>query len=87
MFSVVVLNIVCLRFFVLRASRLVIARVLRRGVDQDAAGRKGLEERLRMRGCWNTDEIVLFELSKSMKPYPSVLHECTSNLRPVIGLF
>ena len=35
----------------------------------------------------NTVEIVLFEISNSMTPYPSVCHAYTSKLRPVIGLF
>ena len=36
-----------------------------------------------MRGWRNTVETVLFEVSNSMKPYPSVFHACTSQLRPV----
>ena len=32
-------------------------------------------------------EIVLFEISNSMKPYPSIAHAYTSKLRPVIGFF
>ena len=39
------------------------------------------------RGWRNTVEIVLFEISNSMKPYPSAVHACTSKLRPVIVLF
>ena len=38
-----------------------------------------------MRGWWNTVELVLFEISNSIKPYPSVFHAYTSKLRPVIG--
>ena len=38
-----------------------------------------------MRGWRNTVEIVQFEISNSMKPYPSVLHAYTSQLRPAIG--
>ena len=38
----------------------------------------------RMRSWRNTVEIVLFEISNSMKPYPSVVHAYTSKLRPVI---
>ena len=29
--------------------------------------------------------VVLFEISNSMKPHPSVFHACTSEFRPVIG--
>ena len=29
--------------------------------------------------------MLLFEISSSMKPYPSVFHACTSKLRPVTG--
>ena len=32
-------------------------------------------------------EVVLFEISNSMKPYPSAFHACTSKLRPVIVCF
>ena len=32
-------------------------------------------------------EIVLFEISNSMKPYPSVFPACASKLRPVTGFF
>ena len=38
-----------------------------------------------MRGWRNTVEVVLFEISNSMKPYPCVLHAYTSKLRPVTG--
>ena len=34
-----------------------------------------------------TVEIVLFEISNSMKPYPSVLHAYISRWRPVTGFF
>ena len=37
-----------------------------------------------MRGWRNTVELVLFEISNSMKPYPSVFHAYTSNMGPVI---
>ena len=40
-----------------------------------------------MRGWRNTVEIVLFEISNSMNPYPSVCHAYTGQVRPVIGLF
>ena len=40
-----------------------------------------------MRGWRNTAEKELFEISNSMKPYPSVVHAYTSELRPVICLF
>ena len=40
-----------------------------------------------MRGWRNTVEIVLFEISSSMKPSPSFVHARTSKLRPVICLF
>ena len=40
-----------------------------------------------MRGWRNTGEIVLLEISNSMKPYLSVLHAYTSKLRPVTGFF
>ena len=34
--------------------------------------------------CWrNTVEILLFEISNLMKPYPSVFHAYTSKFRPV----
>ena len=38
-----------------------------------------------MRGWRNTVELMLFEISNSMKPYPSVSQACTSKPRPVIG--
>ena len=38
----------------------------------------------RMRGLRNTVEIVLFEISNSMKPYPSVFHAYINNLRPIL---
>ena len=37
------------------------------------------------RGWRNTVEIVLFEISNSMKPYPSNFHAYISTLRPMIG--
>ena len=37
-------------------------------------------------GWRNTVEVVLFEISNSMKPYPSVFYAYTSTWRPVIGL-
>ena len=40
----------------------------------------------RLRGWWNTD-VALFEISNSMKSYPTVFHACTSKLRPMIGFF
>ena len=40
-----------------------------------------------MRGWRNTVEAVLFEISNSMKPYPSVCHAYINYLRPVICLF
>ena len=40
-----------------------------------------------MGGWRNTVEIVLFEISNSMKPYPSVFHADTNNMRPVIVSF
>ena len=40
-----------------------------------------------MRGRRNTVELVLFEISNSMKPCPSVFHACASKLRPAIGFF
>ena len=39
-----------------------------------------------VRGWQNTVEIVLFDISNSMKPYASVFHAYTSKLRPVIIL-
>ena len=42
--------------------------------------------RTRLRGWRNTVELVLFEISISMKPFPSVCHAYTSKLRPMIGL-
>ena len=39
------------------------------------------------RGWRNAVEMVLFEISNSMKPYPSIFHAYTSNLRPVIVLY
>ena len=38
-----------------------------------------------LRGWRNAVEVVLFEISNSMKPYPYVFHAYTSTLRPVIG--
>ena len=44
--------------------------------------------RLVARAGWrNTVEIVLFEISTSMKPYPSVSRAYTSTLRPAIVVF
>ena len=40
-----------------------------------------------LRGWWNTVEIVLFEISNSMKPYPSVLRSYTSKLWPATRSF
>ena len=40
-----------------------------------------------LRGWGNTGEIVLFEISTSMKPYPYVFHAYVSKSRPVIGPF
>ena len=40
-----------------------------------------------LRGWRNTAEAVLFEISNSMKPYPSVSHAYINQLRPVICLF
>ena len=40
-----------------------------------------------MSGWRNTVEVVLFEISNSMKPYPPVFHSYTNKLRPVIGIF
>ena len=37
-----------------------------------------------LRGWWNTVEIVQFEISNSMKPYPSVSHAYISKLRLAI---
>ena len=50
----------------------------------------GPQEVTRPRGTWlrgwqNAVEIVLFEISSSMKPYPSVFHACTGNLRLAKG--
>ena len=39
-----------------------------------------------LRGWRNTVEVVLFEISNSMTPYPSVIHACTNTLSPVIGM-
>ena len=38
-----------------------------------------------MRGWRNTVEIILFEISNSMKPYLPVVHAYTRKLRPVTG--
>ena len=35
----------------------------------------------------NTVKIILFEISNSMKPYPSVFHAYTSEMRPTIGFY
>ena len=40
-----------------------------------------------MRGWRKTAEIVLFEISNSMKPYLFAVHVYTSKLRPVVGSF
>ena len=42
---------------------------------------------LSLRGWRNAVEIVLLEISNSMKSYASVSHAYTNNIRPVIGLF
>ena len=41
----------------------------------------------RLRGWRNTVDLVLFEISISMKPHPSIVHAYTINMKPVIGLF
>ena len=41
----------------------------------------------KVRGWRNPVEIILFEISNSMKPYASVFQAYTSKLRPAIGLF
>ena len=41
----------------------------------------------RERGRIRTVEIVLFDISNSMKPYSSAFRAPTSKLRPAIGLF
>ena len=38
-----------------------------------------------LRGWGNTVEMVLFEISDSIKAYPTVVHAYTSTLRPVIS--
>ena len=38
-----------------------------------------------MSGWWNTAEIVLFEISNSLKPYPSFVRAYIGKSRPVIG--
>ena len=38
-----------------------------------------------VRGWQNTVEIVLFEISNSMKPYPSVFHTYINHVRPMVG--
>ena len=46
---------------------------------------RSLAERLR---DWrNTGKRVLFEISNSMKPHPSVFHACANKTRPVIGFY
>ena len=40
-----------------------------------------------LRGWRNTVELVLFEISNSMKPYSSGFHAYTGKSRPAIGLF
>ena len=40
-----------------------------------------------VRGWWNTVEIILFGISNSMKPHPSVFHAYASKLRHVIVVF
>ena len=63
---------------------------LRRGVHRQRDGLRQDTHPLRLaelppRGRRSTVEIVLFEISNSMKPYPSVFHACTNRLRPVKG--
>ena len=53
----------------------------------DLGGEGTKSKGLRVRGWRNTVEIELFEISNSMKPYPSVVHAYTSEMGPVIGLF
>ena len=53
----------------------------------DSTAEPHAAHRGRVRGWRNTVEIVLFEISNSMKPYPFVAHTYTSELRSVIGLF
>ena len=43
--------------------------------------------RCSLRGWRNTVELVLFEISNSMKPYPSVFRTYTNKLRPIIGFW
>ena len=52
---------------------------------QSSAASKG--PRRTMRGWRNTVEMVLFEISNSMKPYPSIFHAYVSQLRPAIVFF
>ena len=40
-----------------------------------------------LRGWRNAVELALFDISSSMKPYPSVLHAYTSKLKIVIDFF
>ena len=39
-----------------------------------------------LRGCRNTVEIMLFEISNSMKPYPFCFHARTHKSKPLIGI-
>ena len=47
---------------------------------KESTGRHG-----KMRGWWNTLEIVLSEISNSMKPNPSAFQAYTGKLRPAAG--
>ena len=38
-----------------------------------------------VRGWRNTVKLILFKISKSMNPYPSIVHAYTNNMSPVIG--
>ena len=58
-----------------------------RARSSDRFGRCTMRRSRGMRGLRNTVEIALFEISNSMKPYPSVCHAYASKLRSVKGLF
>ena len=60
-------------------------RAPQRAADSRAGRRQGGKTLLR--GWRSTVEIVLFDISNSMKPYPPVFHAYTSKWRPVTGFF
>ena len=73
----------CLAYFVFVSYAMCIERVPER---ERETRRESETSAVCLRGWQNTIEIVLFQISNSMKSYPSICHACTNKSRPVIGL-